>query len=224
MRGGGDFGGALQEGGLVVMSGKSLFVTGTGTDIGKTFVTDLIIKKLRDAGFSAGYYKAAASGVEEAPAGKFASYIYKDAVSPHLAAKIAGRAIDFAVIERDFNFAREKFEFVTMEGSGGIICPLRWDGERLMLDDVIKRLNLPAVVVAAAGLGTINATCLTIEHLRAKNIPVKGVILNRWRGGLPEIDNAEMIAAMTGLPIIAKVPENAADLEVTAAALMKLYE
>ena len=87
--------------------GKALFITGTGTDIGKTYVTGLIVKKLRDAGLNGGYYKAALSGADEDENGNLlpgdalfvkemagideqtenlVSYIYKEAVSPHLAA------------------------------------------------------------------------------------------------------------------------------------------
>ena len=224
MRNGGDFGGTLQEGGAVVLSDKSIFVTGTGTDIGKTYVSDLIIKKLRDAGYTAGYYKAAASGVENVPADKFVSYVYKDAVSPHLAAKIAKRPIDFSVIERDFYLTRNKFDFLVVEGSGGIICPLRWDNQHLILDDVVKRLNLPVIIVADSGLGTINATALTVEHLINKKIPVKGLILNRFQSGnLLHIDNEKMLIEMLNLPIIAKVPENATALDIDAENLTALF-
>ncbi len=204
---------------------KNLFVTGTGTDVGKTYVTDLIISKLRGAGFSAGYYKAAASGIEKIPAGKNVSYAYKDAVSPHLAAKLANRPIEFSIIERDFAEMSARFEFLTVEGSGGIICPLRWDSEHLLLEDLIQRLNLPVIIVALAGLGTINSTVLTVEHLRAKNIPVKGIILNRFHAAsLMENDNAAMIGEMTGVPIIATVAENATQIEIAPEKLISLYK
>ncbi|MBQ7704895.1 MAG: dethiobiotin synthase [Selenomonadaceae bacterium] len=202
---------------------KNLFVTGTGTDVGKTFVTDLIIKNLREGGFSAGYYKAAASGIEKVPAGKIVSYVYKDAVSPHLAAKIARRPIEISVIEKDFAAASNQFEYLAVEGSGGIICPLRWDEKILLLEDVIKILNLPAVIVADSGLGTINATVLTVEYLRQKNIPVRGIILNRWSGKLMEVDNAQIISELTGIQIIAKVPNNAAKIDIAPQKLAALF-
>ena len=141
--------------------GKALFITGTGTDIGKTYVTGLIVKKLRDAGLSAGYYKAALSGAEARADGTLlpgdalhvaqvanlaaeeatVSYIYRDAVSPHLAAKIENRPIDFDVVERDYRAAKARTDYLTVEGSGGIICPLRWDNEEhVILDDLVLRL------------------------------------------------------------------------------------
>ena len=89
---------------------KGIFVTGTGTDVGKTYVTALIVKKLADAGIHAGYYKAALSGaesIEESDAGyvkkiagitqedsSLLSYLYQNAVSPHLAARIEGNPVD----------------------------------------------------------------------------------------------------------------------------------
>jgi len=112
-----------------------------------------------------------------------------------------------------------------MEGSGGIICPLRWDAEqKLILDDLIKMLGLGTLVVADAGLGTINASVLTIEHLRRRDIPVRGVILNNYHTGDPmEEDNRRMIEEITGVPVIAAAAPNTAELEIDAAQLAALY-
>lgn len=227
MRHGGDFGVATPEGGVVALS-DCIFVTGTGTDVGKTFVTALLVKKLRGMGINAGYYKFAASGevidnlpadawhvktVANLPDEKFVSYAYKEAVSPHLAAQLESRPIELSVLERDFEAARNKFDFLVVEGSGGIICPLRFDEQRIFLADLVKRFGLPVIIVADAGLGTINTTALTAEYLRAKNIPTRGVVLNRFRAeSRIDVDNAKMIAELTGLPIIAKVPANATEI------------
>ena len=205
-----------------------IFVTGTGTDVGKTFVTALIVKKLRGMGINAGYYKFAASGEEidklpadawhvkiaaNLPDEKFVSYSYKESVSPHLAAQLENRPIEIPMLERDFKAAQKKFEFLVVEGSGGIICPLRWDNQRIFLADLVKKFGLPVIIVADSGLGAINATVLTVEYLRAKNIPTRGVVLNRFRAeNLIDVDNEKMIAALTGLPIIAKVPVNATEI------------
>ena len=226
--------------------GKALFVVGTGTDVGKTYVTGLIVKKLRDAGYRAGYYKAALSGavpdaqgtlvpgdvrhVQDAagfpPDGPAAvSYVYREAVSPHLAALWNDRPIDPDRVRADFARAKDYYELLTMEGSGGIICPLRWDAEqKLILDDLVKMLGLGALVVADAGLGTINAAVLTIAHLQRREIPVRGVILNNYHAGDPmEEDNRRMIEEMTGVPVIAGVAPNAAELDMDAARLAALY-
>ena len=225
--------------------GKALFVTGTGTDIGKTYVTGLIVKCLRDAGFAAGYYKAALSGAEVAADGTLlpgdalhvarvaeldaadvtVSYVYRDAVSPHLAAQIEHRPMDFAKVAQDYRRAKERTDYLTVEGSGGIICPLRWDGdEHVVLDDLAVRLGLAALVVADAGLGTINAAVLTAEHLYARGIPLRGFIFNNWQGGLMQEDNVRMVEELTGARVLARVAHGAAELPMRADALAALYE
>lgn len=227
--------------------GKSLFITGTGTDVGKTYVTALIVKKLRNSGRNAGYYKAAISGAERDGQGnllpgdalyvnetagigeqtsRLVSYVYPEAVSPHLAAKINSLPIDFQKVARDFQSARERYDYLTLEGSGGIVCPLRWDDqEHLGLDDLVHKLGLSVLVVAHAGLGTINSTVLTIEHLRLREIPVKGILLNHFHpGDLMEEDNRRMVTEMTGVPVLAVIQENAAELEMDAGGLASLYE
>ena len=225
--------------------GKALFVTGTGTDIGKTYVTGLIVKCLRDAGLSAGYYKAALSGAEVAEDGTLlpgdalhvarvagldaadvtVSYVYRDAVSPHLAAQIEHRPMDFAKVAEDYRRAKERTDYLTVEGSGGIICPLRWDDdEHVVLDDLAVRLGLAALVVADAGLGTINAAVLTAEHLHARGIPLRGFIFNNWQDGLMQEDNVRMVEEITGAHVLARVPHGAAELPMGADALTALYE
>ena len=225
--------------------GKALFVTGTGTDIGKTYVTGLIVKCLRDAGLSAGYYKAALSGAEVAADGTLlpgdalhvarvagldaadvtVSYVYRDAVSPHLAAQIEHRLMDFATVAEDYRRAKERTDYLTVEGSGGIICPLRWDDdEHVVLDDLAVRLGLAALVVADAGLGTINAAVLTAEHLHARGIPLRGFIFNNWQGGLMQEDNVRMVEEITGAHVLARVPHGATELPMGADALAALYE
>ena len=226
---------------------KALFITGTGTDIGKTYVTGLIVKKLRDAGLNAGYYKAALSGAEPDANGtlqagdaiyvnrvanigekteNLVSYVYKEAVSPHLAAKINDQPIDFAKVTADFKRALAKYDYLTMEGSGGIICPLRWDNQQhVILDDLVKKLDLGVLIIADAGLGTINAAVLTIEHLKSRNIPIKGIIFNNYiPHDLMQDDNERMIEEMTGIKVLAKVKKGDTELNMAVSCLQSLYE
>ncbi len=227
--------------------GKALFITGTGTDVGKTYVTALLVKRLKDAGLNAGYYKAAISGAEKNEDGslyagdamyvkeiaglsesqeELVSYVYEAAVSPHLAAELNNDPIDIAVVERDFRRALSAHDFITMEGSGGIICPLRWDKtQHLILDDLVERLKLGVLIVADAGLGTINAAVLTVNHLRGRGIPVRGIILNRFHpGDIMEEDNLAMIEALTGVRVVATVQNGDESLDMDADALAKLYQ
>lgn len=221
--------------------GKGLFITGTGTDIGKTYVTALLVRTLRRAGYDVGYYKAAISGaptVRESDAGfvnAFAdigededmilSYLYQNAVSPHLAARIEGHPLEKDVILSAWRRVTERFPYVTMEGSGGIVCPIRHDEKAVVyLEDIIRWLALPSLIVADAGLGTINAVVLTAEYMKRRNLPVRGVLLNHWKGGVMEEDNVKMIEEITGLPVLAKISAGDEEMEIDVERVISLYE
>lgn len=219
---------------------KGIFITATGTDCGKTYVTGLIVKKLRDCGLNAGYYKAALSGAEstaESDAGyvnSFAgigqdestllSYIYKTAVSPHLAAKLEGNPVSMDTVKRDFSAVSEKYEYVTVEGSGGIVCPIRYDeNEKIFLSDIIKKLGLECLIVADAGLGTINAVVTTYEYMKNHGLKVNGVILNNWTGGIMQEDNRKMIEELTGLEVLSAVKPGDTELDIEINKLISAY-
>ena len=224
---------------------KGIFVTATGTDIGKTYVTALIIKKLRESGHEAGYYKAALSGakrtknelhIEDADHVKtiaklndactdMVSYIYESEVSPHLAAKLEGNPVVLEKIVADYEKQCLKYDYITVEGSGGIICPIRYDHQQqIFLEDIVKELKLSVLIVADAGLGTINATVLTVKYLESKNIPIKGIILNRYYGGIMEDDNIKMIEAITHIPVVALIKDGDCNIEIDLDILEALYQ
>lgn len=220
--------------------GKGLFVTATGTDMGKTYVTALIVKKLKEAGYPAGYYKAALSGaksIEESdagyvkrisgisqPDGTLLSYLYETAVSPHLAARLEGNPVELDKVREDYARVLNEYDYVTVEGSGGIVCPIRCDEEQeIFLEDIIKALGLGAVIVADAGLGTINSVVLTAEYLKNRGIEVKGVILNHYSGGVMQEDNARMIESITGIPVLACVGRGDVELDMNVKTVAALY-
>lgn len=224
---------------------KGIFVTATGTDVGKTYVTGLIVKKLCEAGFKAGYYKAALSGAEKvgdklipgdvrdvkeraglkATTEEMVSYVYENAVSPHLAAQIEGNPVELEKIIADYLRQAAQYEFLTVEGSGGIVCPIRLDEEKeIWLEDIIKALELETLVVADAGLGTINQVVLTTTYIKSHGMKVKGIILNRYhKGNQMEEDNLRLIEKVTGIPVIATVGENDEVLDIAVDELTKLY-
>ena len=225
---------------------KCLFIAGTGTDVGKTFISALVVKCLRDSGLNAGYYKAAASGVEldsdgnlidgdpifvnnfakinESPK-NLVSYVYAQPVSPHLAAAINHKPIDFKIVERDFNRAKNKYDYLIVEGSGGVICPLNWtDENHFMLLDMVKAFNLPILLVADSGLGTINSTVLTVDYLQGRNFKINGIILNHFRDELMQVDNLKMIEELTKIKIAAKVYDNDNELKINLESLIKMFE
>lgn len=220
---------------------KGLFITATGTDVGKTYVTALIVKKLRDSGLNAGYYKAAISGAEsvsESDAGyvnriadigeseeMLLSYLYKTAVSPHLAARLEGNPIEMDVVKSAFAKAASQYEYLTMEGSGGIVCPIRKDEKAtIFLEDIIRELGLPSLIIADAGLGTINAVVTTVEYMRARNLPINGIILNHWNGDTMQRDNLAMIEEITKIKVCAVVRDGDTELDIDSKALAALYK
>ena len=208
---------------------KGIFITATGTDAGKTYVSALIVKSMRERGFNCGYYKPALSGAEitndgkiipgdadyvlktagiEEPPENYVSYIFKPAVSPHLASEIENNPIKLEKIKSDFERIKKEFDYLLVEGAGGIVCPFNIK-EGILLPDVIKALNLDTLLVADAGLGTINSTVLTAEYAKYHGINIKGIILNKFdENSLMQRDNKAQIEKLTGIKVVAEVKEN----------------
>lgn len=225
---------------------KKLFITGTGTDIGKTFVAGLILKKLKQNGINAAYYKAAMSGNDRRPDGslipgdamhvkgvsgieqsleEMCPYVYEHAVSPHLASRLEGNPVQMDCVRKNFEAVCEKYEYVTMEGSGGILCPICFDEEKIQLPDVIKVCRLSCLIIADAGLGTINDVGLTAFYMKAQEIPLKGIIFNHFQpGNLMHEDNIKMCEYLTGAKVVACVKDGDTDLNISAELLKSLYE
>lgn len=225
--------------------GKGLFITATGTDIGKTYVTALIVKKLCEAGYKVGYYKAALSGAQlvgkrlipgdvqyvkevahlEEPLENMVSYVYEHAVSPHLAAQIEGNPVEIDKVKADYLRQAAQYEFITVEGSGGIVCPIRQDEEKeIWLEDIIKAFKLDTLLVADAGLGTINQVVLSVSYIQSHGMKVKGIILNHYhQGNRMEEDNLRMIEKVTNVPVIATVGDGDETLNIEVNKLISLY-
>ena len=218
---------------------KGLFVSGTGTDIGKTYVTGLLLKYIRDNGYNATYFKAALSGairdennnlipgdaVEVLTMANLdentdflVPYIYETAVSPHLASQIEGNPVELGKVRSAYDEVSKKYDYIVMEGSGGIVCPIRYEGKdnknNIMLEDIIKFLDLDVILIADAGLGTINSIVTTVEYLKSKNIHVCGIIMNNYKDELMENDNIKMVEELCDVDVIAKVYQNDKNLRL----------
>lgn len=213
---------------------KKIFITATGTDIGKTYVSALIVKKMRECGYNCGYYKPVLSGVYElaghlvesdpnyvvktadipTTADECVSFWWKEAVSPHLAAKRAGQKIDIEKIKYDFSNISKKYDYLLIEGAGGITCPLILEDDgNYLLKDLIWELGLSVIIVADAGLGTINSTLLTVEYAKSNGIEVEGIILNNYEAdNFMHWDNLEQVERLTGVNVVATVSKGANDI------------
>lgn len=225
---------------------KQIFITGTGTDVGKTYVAALLVKKLAQSGRDAAYYKAAMSGNERNENGELlpgdalfvkrvsgisqdvrsmCPYVYEHAYSPHLAARLEGNHPRMAVIREGFEKVAREHTFVTVEGSGGILCPIGYDEERIQLEDVVRELKLSSLLVADAGLGTINHVGLTAAYMQSRGLPIVGIILNRFHpGNVLEEDNRRMCERMTGLPVVACVKPQDEEIDIDEDVLAQLYQ
>lgn len=223
---------------------KGIFITGTGTDVGKTYVTALLVKALSKYS-NVAYYKAAMSGNERDADGKLipgdaqwvknisgipqplssmCPYVYQQAVSPHLAARLEGNPVSLTRIKDEYACLSQQYDHVVMEGSGGILCPIRYDQTIIFLEDMIKALSLPSIIVADAGLGTINSVVLTVEYMKSHQLPVKGIIYNSYHpGNLMEDDNIHMCQCLTKLPTIATVCPGDTELSISKEALEGLF-
>ena len=170
------------------------------------------------------WYVKHISGISQ-PLEEMCSYVYEAAVSPHLAACMEGNPVEMDQVLKDFDAVCGRYDYVTVEGSGGILCPLRFDEQKILLEDFIRARNLNCLIVADAGLGTINSVVLTAEYMKSRGITVRGIILNHYETGnrLHE-DNAFMCRTLTGLDVVAYVKDGDTDLDIPVERLKTLYE
>lgn len=183
---------------------RSLFVTGTDTNVGKTLLSALLV-----AAFDAIYWKPIQTGAHEGTDRQTViklaeipeaqtipeSYCFAPPVSPHLAAEAKGVRIDLARIQPPVNLTRP----IICEGAGGILVPIN-DSE-LMLD-LAQRLGFPVLIAARAALGTINHTLLTVRALRCAKIPAHGVVMIGRRNQ----DNERSVEHFGGIPVVGTIP------------------
>ena len=205
---------------------RGLFVTGTDTEIGKTVVAAALTAALAADGVPVGAFKPAVTGLDDAPDGDkphdhellaacagmapeaVAPYRFGPAVSPHLAAELAGAVIDAGTLVAAARAAAPDGRTLIAEGVGGLLVPLTLDG--VLVRDLVVALGLPLVVVARPGLGTINHTMLTIEAARGAGIDVRGVVLTPWPDAPSPMErsNAATIEALSGVGVstLARLP------------------
>jgi dethiobiotin synthetase len=195
---------------------RGLFVTGTGTEVGKTVVAAVIARSLAAEGRRVAVFKPAVTGLEEpgeadhellrraAGSGQsdeeIAPYRYGPSVSPHLAAQLAGQRIEAARLMRAAQAAAAGADALICEGIGGLMVPLTTG---YLVRDFARQLGLPLVVAATAGLGTINHTLLTLEAARAAGLDVASVVLTPWPEDPDPIQrsNRRTLESTGGVPV-----------------------
>ena len=196
-----------------------VFVTGTGTDVGKTFVTAALVRHLRSAGKNVDAYKPVVSGFDPANAAasdpgvllsalgrattdneiaRIAPWRFAAPLSPDLAAKAEGRVLDFKALvdfSRDAAYGRGT---IFIEGVGGIMVPL--DQTHTVLD-WMSALRIPVLVVAGSYLGTISHTLTALHVLAQRNLDIAGVVVSESTASGASLDDTVATIARFAVPI-----------------------
>ena len=196
-----------------------LFVTGTDTGAGKSVLAASLVAALHASGRRVAAVKPVLSGLDDEPAGvwphdhellaaaagglpaeQVSPFRFGPAVSPHLAADLAGDPLDPAALVAATRSAARGADAVVVEGVGGLLVPLAGP---YLVRDLARELGLPLVIAARAGLGTINHVLLTVEAARAARLDVRAVVLTPWPAAPTTIErsNRETIAALTGVAV-----------------------
>jgi dethiobiotin synthetase len=205
----------------------SLLVTGTDTGIGKTIIAASIAQILNEQRYRVAVLKPAGSGCvhrreglvsEDAellahcanarhPLDLICPQRYAEPLAPAIAAERAKQPLDWDAINRSIKIMSADSDVMIIEGIGGLLVPM---DERRTFLDAAADMKSSAVIVARPALGTINHTLLTLQALRSRNIPVAGVVINRYptdTPGLAEETNPRAIEKWGKVPILAIVPD-----------------
>jgi dethiobiotin synthetase len=196
---------------------RGLFITGTDTGVGKTYVGCAIAQLLKGGGLSVGVFKPAECGGDQDiralrkaaacsdPMELCLPYRLKRSLAPWVAAKLEGTEIRLPVIQKAHKALLKRHDGVLVEGAGGVLVPYH---ERLDGAGLARALGHPAVVVARPGLGSINHTLLTLEALRSRGVEPLCVMLNGLKGkpGPAESTNPSVIARLGRVVVFGPLP------------------
>ncbi len=207
---------------------KGLFVTGTDTDVGKTVIAAGLAGLFKEKGLKVGVMKPIQTGAIKRK-GKLVSldielmiktsgitkdmdilnpYCLEPPLAPLVASQITGVKIDIEKILAAYSKLKANYEFVIVEGAGGLLVPIL---SNYLMIDLIKDFDLPLLIVAKPSLGTINHTLLTIRQAQSQGIRVLGVVINRLKedeAGIAEQTNPQVIEKISNVPILGIIPDS----------------
>ncbi|MFT5703171.1 MAG: dethiobiotin synthetase [Rickettsiales bacterium] len=202
--------------------GKIFFVTGTGTDIGKTFILSKICQKLIKEGNKVSALKPVISGFEKGDStsdsakilqvlgqdftpdniNKISPYRFKAAISPNIAAGLENKNINFEELvefcKNSILEAKENDEYLFIEGAGGVMTPIN---NQKTFADLIAELKIPAILVTGNYLGTISHTLTAIKALESNKIKISKIIFNKKEGETDDFGNLETLRKFTDIEI-----------------------
>ena len=203
-----------------------IFITGTDTGVGKTVVAAGLAMALKSRGLKVGVMKPVATGclgtekhlisedavfLWEAAENEYPALTsparFRNPLAPHVASTLEKKRVDPKKLIRAFRELTKHYDFLIVEGIGGLFVPLAKD---YYVSNLIKDFNLPLVVVARSTLGAINHTLLTVDAALIRGLEVRGIIFNRVplvNYSLAEITNPKVIHELSGVPILGSLPE-----------------
>lgn len=207
---------------------NSVFITSTNTEVGKTLVTSALVKNLQLKKINPIFMKPIASGCKQVKNNLMSEDIiflskilnfnyddllleklnpvkYKLPLAPYSAISLGEKNFKIQPIKKSFNYLIKNFDFVIVEGIGGIAVPLK---KNYFVYDLIKYLNLPVIIVAENKLGVLNEILLTVNLCWQKSIKVTGIILNQNSSpkDLSQKSNKKIIEKLTNLPVLLEIP------------------
>ncbi len=222
------------------MSDRGIFVTGTDTGVGKTWISAAVMAALQAQGLTVLGMKPVASGCEQTPDGLrnddalrlqqqgshpvdyalLNPYAYAPPVAPHLAAEKAGERISLERIESNYRALAAQADVVVVEGAGGWLVPLN---ERDTMADLARRLELEVILVVGLRLGCINHALLSAESIRAHGCTLKGWVANTLDLHMSKLpQNILSIQQRIGAPLLGVVPYQDSYSAAAVAELLRL--
>jgi dethiobiotin synthetase len=215
---------------------RGVFVAGTDTEVGKTIVAAAVVAALAARGEKVAAFKPAVTGIDEDPPDGWARdhellasvanagqsgedvspHRYGPPVSPHYAAELAGEQIEPTELLAKARNAADHADALVCEGVGGLLVPLT---PGYLIRDLALDLNLPLVIAARPGLGTINHTLLTLEAARTAGLDVRGVVMTPWRQEPMAESNRKTVELIGNVAVTWLPPLQRADLAEAGARL-----
>jgi len=206
----------------VVFLLKSLFITGTDTDVGKTYITAGLGVVLRKMGIDVGVMKPFAAGTAQKkgyksedieiisraamacdPENLVNPQFFKIAASPYTAWKRLKTKPKVPTILSSFKKLTKLHDMMLVEGMGGIMTPILKD---YYITNLIKDMKIPTVIVTRSKVGTVNHTIMTVKMCEKYKIPIKGIIINDFDKGYPLKDLIRDLQNLTGVPVLGSIP------------------
>ena len=201
---------------------KSLFIAGTDTDVGKTYIAAGLAVAFRKMGIDVGVMKPFAAGRAEKKGYKSEDIVilsraakacdpeklvnpqfFKIPASPYTAWKTLKTKPKISTILSSFKKLTKLHDMILVEGMGGIMTPIL---KNYYITNLIKEMKIPAVIITRSKIGTVNHTIMTCKMCEKYKIPVKGIIINNFDDGYPIPELKRDLQNLTGIKVLGSIP------------------